>query len=647
MASYSMDGLQSIGVLFLLWAVLTAANPEANLLNSGCSTVKSTNVTLFNNNLNAVLEKLRARIVPSGFAIAEQVIGADPVYGLGQCRKDKTPSDCLKCITVAEKQIRNCSAVSGGRVIYDGCFLRYESNNFYAQATAPGGTQLCGLTKASGDSNQFSGTAEGLISDLKTAAPKSSGLFAANTRQGPSNSTIYALASCLRSINESGCSECLGIAEGNIRNCVPQAEGRAVDVGCYLRYATYPFFPSNASTDLNALLSSGHKNKSRTWVIIVAVVGGAAVLLIMILIARRYFFRLFTIPSQQRQVNTLVATELRGPVDFDFKILRDATNKFDSANKLGEGGFGEVFKGTLKNGKVIAVKKLRLVQSARAISEFEGEVKLISNVHHRNLVRLLGCCNQGPERLLVYEYMPNSSLDRVLFGEGRQSLSWETRFGIILGTARGLAYLHEDFHVRIIHRDIKSSNILLDENFCPKMGDFGLARLLPEDQSHVSTRVAGTLGYTAPEYAVHGQLTEKADIYSYGVVVLEIVSGRKSIDMKQLPHKEYLLEWVWKLYETNEVLEIVDESMGDEYDKEEVLRMIQLGLLCTQASVAQRPSMSEIVAMLVSKRDINNFQTTTVPMKPALGYTVRTTNSESGASSSASNATVSTSLTAR
>jgi len=227
----------------------------------------------------------------------------------------------------------------------------------------------------------------------------------------------------------------------------------------------------------------------------------------------------------------------------------------------------------------------------------------------------------------------------------RHCLSWETRFGIILGTARGLAYLHEDFHVRIIHRDIKSSNILLDESFCPKIADFGLARLLPEDRSHVSTRVAGTLGYTAPEYAVHGQLTEKADTYSYGVVVLEIISGRKSIDMKQLPHMQYLLEWVWKLYETDEVLEMVDETMGADYDKEEVLRMIQLGLLCTQASVTQRPSMSEIVAMLVSKREIHNLQTT--PMKPALGYTVRTTRSESGTSSSASNATVSTSLTAR
>jgi hypothetical protein len=204
-----------------------------------------------------VIEAVSSKMVSSGFATDEQVIGTDPVYGLAQCRKDKTPSDCLKCITVAEKQIRNCSAVSGGRVIYDGCFLRYESNNFYAQATFPGNTQYCGATKASGNSNQFSETAQNLMGDLITAAPKSAGLFAAQTSQGPSNSTIYALASCLRSINESGCSECLGTAEGNIKNCLPETEGRAVYVGCYLRYATYPFFRSNATTDLATLLSSG------------------------------------------------------------------------------------------------------------------------------------------------------------------------------------------------------------------------------------------------------------------------------------------------------------------------------------------------------------------------------------------------------
>ncbi|KAL7251359.1 hypothetical protein ACSBR1_013241 [Camellia fascicularis] len=187
--------------------------------------------------------------------------------------------------------------------------------------------------------------------------------------------------------------------------------------------------------------------------------------------------------------------------------------------------------GTLKNGNIIAVKKLAL-SSSRAKADFESEVKLISNVHHRNLIRLLGCSNKGPELLLVYEYMANGSLDRFLYGERRGALNWKQWFEIIFGTARGLAYLHEQFHVCIIHRDIKFSNILLDDDFQPKIADFGLARLLPEEQSHLSTRFAGTLVYTAPGYAIHGQLFEKVDTYSFGVVVLEIISGQKCNEMK-------------------------------------------------------------------------------------------------------------------
>ncbi|XP_057855589.2 cold-responsive protein kinase 1-like [Cryptomeria japonica] len=340
------------------------------------------------------------------------------------------------------------------------------------------------------------------------------------------------------------------------------------------------------------------------------------------------------------------ATELRGPEDFDFKILKKATNDFDQANKLGEGGFGEVFKGTLKSGKVVAVKKLTLGHSARAISEFESEVRLISNVHHRNLVRLVGCCRQGQERLLIYEYMPNTSLDRILFGKNKRLLSWKERFNIILGTARGLAYLHEEFHVCIIHRDIKSSNILLDNNFQAKIADFGLARLLPNDKTHVSTRFAGTLGYTAPEYANRGQLTEKADTYSFGVVVLEIVSGRKTIDLKQPPHMQYLLQWVWSLYEDNKVLEVVEcEKEMEGYSEEEVLRVINLALLCIQASIRQRPSMSEVVTILLSNDEIE-FQKLLQPSFVDMGNKANGQCSNSGTSSSQPNATITESLNA-
>ncbi|XP_028800634.1 cysteine-rich receptor-like protein kinase 3 [Neltuma alba] len=186
-------------------------------------------------------------------------------------------------------------------------------------------------------------------------------------------------------------------------------------------------------------------------------------------------------------------SKLKGSINYSYKELKSATKNFSEKNKLGEGGFGTVYKGTLKNGKTIAVKKLIMRQSNSMDEEFESEVRLITNVHHRNLVRLLGCCSKGNERILVYEYMKNNSLNRYLFGSNKGSLSWKQRYDIILGIARGLTYLHEEFHICIIHRDIKTNNILLDDDFQPKIADFGLARLLPQDQTHLSTRFAGTL----------------------------------------------------------------------------------------------------------------------------------------------------------
>ncbi|XP_059069323.1 cold-responsive protein kinase 1-like [Cryptomeria japonica] len=215
--------------------------------------------------------------------------------------------------------------------------------------------------------------------------------------------------------------------------------------------------------------------------------------------------------------------------------------------------------------------------------------------------------------------MPNSSLDRILFGEHKKPLSWKERFNIILGTARGLAYLHDKFHVCIIHRDIKSSNILLDHNFQAKIADFGLARLLPNDKSHVSTKFAGTLGYTAPEYASQGQLTKKADTYSFGVVVLEILSGRKSIDLNQPPHMQYLLEWVWSLYEENKVLELVESEEMEGYSEEEVVKVLNLALQCIQGSATNRPSMSEAVTILLSDAEID-FRKPLQPPFIDMGY---------------------------
>ncbi|KAL0407096.1 UNVERIFIED_CONTAM: putative LRR receptor-like serine/threonine-protein kinase, partial [Sesamum latifolium] len=286
------------------------------------------------------------------------------------------------------------------------------------------------------------------------------------------------------------------------------------------------------------------------------------------------------------------------PYTFSYAELKTTTHNFNVANKLGEGGFGPVYKGTLEDGRVVAIKQLSAA-SRQGKTEFLAEIATISAVQHRNLVKLYGCCIEGDKRLLVYEYLKNKSLDQQLFGAGGKSLflDWATRYDICLGVARGLAYLHEESRVRIVHRDVKASNILLDFDLTPKISDFGLAKLYDDSKTHISTRIAGTLGYLAPEYAMLGRLTEKADTFSFGVVALEIISGRPNSDLGLEDDMTYLLEWVWNLREDNRDMELVDPTLH-QYDANTVQRVIDVALLCTQASPALRPPMSRVVAML-------------------------------------------------
>ncbi|KAK7257065.1 hypothetical protein RIF29_30764 [Crotalaria pallida] len=298
------------------------------------------------------------------------------------------------------------------------------------------------------------------------------------------------------------------------------------------------------------------------------------------------------------------------PYTFSYSELRNATNDFNLENKLGEGGFGPVYKGTLNDGRVIAVKQLS-VGSHQGKSQFITEIATISAVQHRNLVKLYGCCIEGSKRLLVYEYLENKSLDQALFGKSL-TLNWCTRFDILLGVARGLTYLHEESRLRIVHRDVKASNILLDYELVPKISDFGLAKLYDDKKTHISTGVAGTIGYLAPEYAMRGHLTEKADVFSFGVVALELVAGRPNADTSLEGDRVYLLEWTWRLHENNNILDLVDSRLS-EFNKEEVRRVVGIALLCTQTSPTLRPTMSRVVAMLSG-----DIEVSTVTSRP--GY---------------------------
>ncbi|XP_054815727.1 probable LRR receptor-like serine/threonine-protein kinase At1g53430 isoform X2 [Prosopis cineraria] len=290
---------------------------------------------------------------------------------------------------------------------------------------------------------------------------------------------------------------------------------------------------------------------------------------------------------------------------FSLRQIKHATNNFDPENKIGEGGFGPVYKGVLSDGVVIAVKQLSS-KSKQGNREFINEIGMVSALQHPNFVKLYGCCIEGNQLLLIYEYMENNSLARALFGreEQRIHLGWPTRVKICQGIARGLAYLHEESRLKIVHRDIKATNILLDKDMNAKISDFGLAKLNDDENTHISTRIAGTIGYIAPEYAMRGYLTDKADIYSFGVVALEIVSGKSNTSYRPKDEFVYLLDWAYVLQEQGNLLELVDPRLGLSYSKDEAMKMLNLALLCTNASPTLRPSMSSVVSMLDGKTPI-------------------------------------------
>ncbi|KAJ0247936.1 Cold-responsive protein kinase 1 [Hirschfeldia incana] len=294
---------------------------------------------------------------------------------------------------------------------------------------------------------------------------------------------------------------------------------------------------------------------------------------------------------------------------YKYKEIRQATDDFDALNKIGEGGFGSVYKGRLKDGKIAAIKVLS-AESRQGVKEFLTEINVISEIQHENLVKLYGCCVEGSHRILVYNYMENMSLDMTLLAGGYIKsgiqFDWRTRSRICVGVAKGLAFLHEEVHPHVIHRDIKASNILLDRDLSPKISDFGLARLMPPNMTHVSTRVAGTIGYLAPEYAVRGQVTRKADVYSYGVLLMEIVSARSNKNSRLPIGYQYLLERAWDLYERNSLVDLVDTGLNGDFDEEEACRYLKIGLLCTQDDPKLRPSMSTVVKLLTGEKDVES-----------------------------------------
>ncbi|XP_071927926.1 cysteine-rich receptor-like protein kinase 2 [Coffea arabica] len=590
-------------LLLILVAIMvlpdaSVGDPRAQTVEFMCGHQPEHNTTLFVPNFVATMENISDQMRSKGFGVSITGKGPDTNYGLAQCYGDLSLLDCVLCYAEARTVLPQCFPFNGGRIFLDGCFMRAENYSFFQEFKGPQDHAVCG--NRTRKSSTFQEAARRAVLQAATGAPNSNGYARAALQvSGTSNESAYVLADCWKTLNANSCRACLENASKSILGCLPWSEGRALNTGCFMRYSDINF--------LNPIPGSG-RSRGTVVVIVVAAVSSAIVLAVGAIIGA-YFWKNKRIQQKRKGSNDaekLVKTLHDSSLNFKYSTLEKATGSFDEANKLGQGGFGTVYKGVLPDGREIAVKRLFFNNKHRA-ADFYNEVNIISSVEHKNLVRLLGCSCSGPESLLVYEFLPNKSLDRFIFDANKgKALNWEKRFEIIIGTAEGLVYLHENTKCRIIHRDIKASNILLDSRLRSKIADFGLARSFQEDKSHISTAIAGTLGYMAPEYLAHGQLTDKADVYSFGVLLLEIVSGRQNNRSKTTEYSDSLVTIAWKHFLQGKVEELFDPNlMLQNYlnmnVRAEVLRVVHIGLLCTQEIPSLRPSMSTALPMLAKK----------------------------------------------
>ncbi|PAN24702.1 hypothetical protein PAHAL_4G246200 [Panicum hallii] len=362
----------------------------------------------------------------------------------------------------------------------------------------------------------------------------------------------------------------------------------------------------------------GGSDSRRLTIIVVIIVGTLVVIGVLVYVGFRIYRRRRHHPPLQDDAGSseddgFLQTISGAPTRYTYKELQDATNNF--SDKLGQGGFGSVYLGILPDGSRIAVKKLEGIGQGK--KEFRSEVTIIGSIHHIHLVKLRGFCVKGAHKLLAYEYMAKGSLDRWIFQSNQDSslLDWDTRFNIALGTAKGLAYLHQDCESKIIHCDIKPENVLLDDNFLAKVSDFGLAKLMTREQSHVFTTLRGTRGYLAPEWITNYAISEKSDVYSYGMVLLEIISGRKSYDPVESSEKAHFPSYAFKKLEEGDLRDIFDARLKYN-DKDERLHVaIKVALWCIQEDFYQRPSMSKVVQMLEGVCDVPQ-----PPISSQIGY---------------------------
>ncbi|XP_044451987.1 putative receptor-like protein kinase At4g00960 [Triticum aestivum] len=579
---------------------------------------------------------------PNGFASA--VVGTAPglVYGMALCRGGTNASSCRACVAKAFGDAQaSCPGDTGAAMYEDGCVLRFSVQRFldflgadqwqvreitFSVVADRASVAVSAAWFGAAVSAILAAVSDHAVSSPSPAASSNSTIrskfFA--TGEVAFNPRIYGLAQCMPNLAPAQCDGCLRRLQDE---ATPYLDGgtnpgwiEAGSAWCILRYSVRPIYdydgqamlqlqapppPSPSATPKHGAAKT--RNASGIYAGI-----ASSVVLLLILLSVFAFIRFKRKIKAAEDDNPF--QKMARALIFDLTALQEATQNFSEANKLGEGGYGIVYKGILPDGQEIAVKKL-LGATEHGLHQLRNEVLLLAELQHKNLVRLQGFCSHRGDTLLVYEYIKNGSLDNFLFDTSEvNTLNWEQQYNIILGIAKGILYLHEDSSPRIIHRDLKANNILLDEEMDPKIADFGLARLLQEGHTHTqTTRAAGTLGYMAPEYAIHGSVSTKIDIFSFGVLVFEIITRRRNCS-SDYGDTVNLISDVWNYWTKGTISQMMDESLNG-YPRSQALRCIHIGLLCVQPDPDDRPQISTVIFMLT--RDTMELQP---PAQPAFFF---------------------------
>ncbi|KAL0688130.1 hypothetical protein Bca4012_087807 [Brassica carinata] len=592
------------------------------------TTTFTRNSTYFTN-LRTLLSSLSSpnASYSTGFQNATSGRAPDRVTGLFLCRGDVTPAVCRSCVAFAVNEtLARCQNEREVTLYYDECMLRYSNGNILSTLNTNGGIILYNTQNVTSNQTGFRNLVLSTINQAATVASSSPRRFATGKANLTAFQTLYGLVQCTPDLTSQECLRCLN----QIVNQLPMDKigGRLIVPSCNSRYELYPFYnesavptpppPPPVSTPPVPAPPPPGKGGNST-VLVVAIV--VPIIVAVLLFIAGYCFLTKRTKKAYHPTSAFDGDDITtaDSLQLDYRSIQTATADFAESNKIGQGGFGEVYKGILSDGTEVAVKKLSK-SSGQGDVEFKNEVVLVAKLQHRNLVRLLGFCLEGEERVLVYEYVPNKSLDYFLFDPAKQAqLDWSRRYKIIGGVARGILYLHQDSRLTIIHRDLKASNILLDADMNPKIADFGMARIFGLDQTQENTsRIVGTYGYMSPEYAMHGQYSMKSDVYSFGVLVLEIISGKKNSSFFQTDGAHDLVSYAWRLWSNGTPLDLVDPVIVDNCQRNEVVRCVHIGLLCVQEDPVDRPTLSTIVLMLTS-----NTVTLPVPRQPGLYFPSR------------------------